>query len=82
MWVDTDKGEGRWKERVNTETGESSIKEHILKVVKEWCAPKDHHFVLENPRSRTVVCNKCQYEAKFILGMQSLVDGKLIDISI
>lgn len=79
MWSDSNKGDGIWKERINQETGESSIKEHTLKVVKVWCLPKDHVFSDPIGGDREIVCKLCGYTAKFILGHHELKNGKLTE---
>lgn len=71
---------GLWTERINPITGESSLREHTPKVIKEWCLPDEHYFVMKDPRDRILICDKCKYEAKFVLGMQKLIDGKLVEI--
>lgn len=56
-WEDKE-GEGIWKERVNTVTGESSIKLHKVKVVKKYCDKKKHDWVAY-PRAGEMECAKC-----------------------
>lgn len=74
-------GEGRWQDWVNTKTGEHSVKRHELRVVKQWCKQKDHNYVLKNGKTRLVECSHCGHERTFVLGMQKLENGKIIDIS-
>lgn len=63
MWIDSGKGEGIWKERVDDVTGESSIKEHKPKVVWKSCKQGDHSFrILGN---RELECTKCNIIRKF-----------------
>lgn len=71
---------GLWTERKDPITGKSSIEEHTPKLVQEWCPPDKHYFVMDDPRSRIIVCKHCKYEAKFVLGMQKLVDGKIVEL--
>jgi len=42
MWEQAGEDQGRWTEYVNSETGESSIKTHKLKVVWKSCKPDNH----------------------------------------
>lgn len=73
-------GEGRWKDIINTKTGEHSVKIHELKVVKTWCKEGECFFVTKGPASRDVECNKCGREGHYILGMQKLENGKIISL--
>lgn len=89
MWID--KGDrsvepqegkrvaGLWREHVNSETGESSYREHTLSTIATYCRPKDHYFEASSPSSREVVCKKCGFISSYILGLQILQDGKIID---
>lgn len=74
-------GTGRWQEYVNPETKESSIKEHTLKTVWESCPPKECCWNLTDSPKRELTCMKCGAKTTFIVGLQKLVDGKLIDVS-
>ena len=67
---------GRWNEFKNTETGESSIKEHKLKVVWKSCKENDHFW--EVTGNREVTCTKCGIGRTFILGLDKIVDGRLV----
>jgi len=61
------------------ENGESSLTTEIIpKVIWESCPPEVCYFELVSPSSREVVCRKCQKQTTFILGMQKLIDGKLV----
>lgn len=73
-------GEGLWSEYVNEDNNESSVKQHTLKTVKEYCKNKKHYFILESPSSRNVICRKCGLGATFILGLHKLENGKIITI--
>jgi len=75
MWEQAGEDQGRWTELVNSETGESSIKTHKLKVVWKSCKPDNHVFELTG--NREVTCKKCKMIKPFILGQEVLVDGKL-----
>lgn len=75
MWEDKG-GSGIWTERVNTDTGESSIKTHTSKIVKQWCG--DHYFIWKDIGKRLLVCKHCDYETSINIGLQSLDEGKLI----
>lgn len=69
---------GRWNEYKNSETGESSIKEHQLKVVWKGCKGGNHLFEISGNREAT--CTKCGYIKEFILGLEKLVDGKFVPL--
>lgn len=69
---------GRWNELKNTDTGESSIKEHKLKVVWKGCKGGNHFFELSE--NREVTCNKCGFIRNFVLGIEKLEKGKLIEL--
>lgn len=71
-------GQGIWKEYVNSETGESSIKELKTKRIKRLC--KVHHFEISNANKREVTCQKCGQTANYILGFHKIVDGKIVPI--
>lgn len=71
-----------WTERKDPVTGNSSIKTHELRVVKEWCKPEDHDFMYLTPASRVVRCRLCGYEATYIPGVRILVNGKLVQIDV
>jgi len=73
-------GTGRWKEYINSETGESSIKEHQLKTVWQSCPKGKCHFELTDSPKRECTCQNCGAITNFILGMQSLVKGKIVTI--
>lgn len=73
-------GEGLWQEYVNTDTKESSIALHTPREIQIFCKPSDHNFKQINSTSREVVCSKCGIISNYILGLQKLQDGKIIDI--
>lgn len=76
MWEYKD-GAGIWTKYVNEETGEESVKEHRLKVVKTWCA--DHRFEGEQiPTNRMLTCADCGQEVLFVVGRDELVDGRIV----
>lgn len=78
MWEQKGKDKGIWTELVNSETGESSIKEHTAKVVWKSCKSfKDHDFKWTGNRELT--CTKCRYIFIPIIGIHKLVDGKIIE---
>lgn len=69
-----------WNNEKNPETGEQSLTENIVpRHLSTFCKQGEHYFELENPRSRNVVCTKCGQGAMFVLGMQKLVDGKIVN---
>ena len=77
MWKKVNKGDkGRWNEFINDKTGESSIKEHVLKTIWKGCEKGDHYFELTGNRELT--CNKCGFGRDFVLGLETLKDGKIV----
>jgi hypothetical protein len=70
-------GSGLWAEYENDETGEKSIKQHTLKVVKQWCPQGQHIYRVHNMGKRLAVCDKCGQEYTFIVGRDE-IDGGLI----
>lgn len=73
-------GEGRWKEYVNSDTGESTIKEHKLKTVWQSCPKGECIFELSDPRTRECTCTKCGSVTYFVLGMSKLLEGKIVNL--
>lgn len=71
---------GRWKEYINSDTGESSIKEHKLKTIWISCPPKKCYYELTNPSTRECTCTKCGSIYNFVLGMQILQNGKIVNL--
>lgn len=67
-----------WKENINPITGESSLQYHKLKVVGKWCAYNEHFFDYIKGGSRLIKCKKCNSIQTFILGKQTIQNGKLI----
>ncbi len=60
--------------------GRSSLTEHELKTVWVSCPPKEHYFELTDSGKRECTCNKCGFITTFIVGLQSLSDGKIINL--
>lgn len=75
MW-EHKSGTGRWKDFVNQETGEHSVKEHELKLVKKWCAV--HRFGDQIPQNRELECLDCGQDVRFILGYHKLENGRIV----
>lgn len=73
-------GTGRWKEWVNSDTGESSLKTHALKTVYQSCPTDQCHFELTNSAARECTCVKCGRIEHFIVGLQALIDGKIVTV--
>lgn len=61
-------------------SGKSSIETHTPKVVKVWCAPKDHYFEDQQGSKRIAICKECGYEINYVLGLQKIERGKLLDL--
>jgi hypothetical protein len=77
MWEQKGEDKGIWTERVNTQTGESSIKEHKPKVVWTSCKWDDHNFQWTGNRELT--CSKCGFIFNPIIGYHTVKDGKIIE---
>lgn len=75
----SEKVRGLWNVYEN-ERGESSLKIHEPRLVWQSCESNDHFFELTNPGRRECTCKKCQFMTTFIVGLQALVDGKIIDV--
>lgn len=71
-------GDGRWKNHVNTETGEQSVKEHKLKVVQTWCAKDQHDYRITDVKKRIAECSKCKQEVIFVVGKHEIIDDKVL----
>ena len=72
-------GTGIWQEWTNSETGESSISDITPKVTNTFCKQNNHYFETVSPSSRDLVCKKCGQGSYYVLGLQSLKDGKVIN---
>jgi hypothetical protein len=70
---------GLWNIYEN-ERGESSLTIHEPKLVWQSCETKDHEFKLTNSGRRECTCSKCGFITTFIVGLQQLVDGKIINL--
>lgn len=70
---------GLWNVYEN-ERGESSLRIHTPKTVWESCLPKDHYYELTNSPRRELTCTKCGSTTTFIVGMQALVEGKIVSL--
>jgi len=75
MWQVKD-GSGIWTNYVNPDTGEESVKEHELKVVKQWCA--EHRFSGEIPANRMITCLDCGQEVLFVVGRDRMENGRVV----
>lgn len=75
MWEDKI-GQGIWTERVDDETGRSSIELHKLKPVWKSC-PRDECF-FEEVEPRIAKCKKCGKLIPLVVGKDQIIDGKII----
>ncbi len=82
MWKDKkdQDDEGLWKERVNDVTGESSIKILSPKTIWKSCKTGEHFFEWLDVPKRIIQCKKCKLQKRIIIGMQKLIDGKIINL--
>jgi len=78
MWKQKGEDKGLWTEYINETTGESSIKEHKARVVWKSCKWNDHDFKWTGTRELT--CQKCQFIYKPLIGMETVVDGRIVPI--
>lgn len=65
-----------WIEEKHPITGESSLKEHTVRVVQTWCRPEKHYFD-QSEDVRLATCTKCGYSTPFVIGYHKILDGKL-----
>lgn len=70
---------GLWNEYVD-DNGNSSYKEHTLKTVWQSCPKDECYFELTNSPQRECTCKKCGVITTFIVGLQTLRDGKIINL--
>jgi hypothetical protein len=75
-----EKTHGLWNEVIDTRSNRSSYQEHELKTVWESCPKAECYFELTDSPKRECTCNKCGAIAHFVLGMQALKDGKIINL--
>lgn len=78
MWEQKGDDKGRWTELIDSETGRSSIQEHELKVIWTGCKEDEHEYELTG--NREVTCKKCGYIKNFVLGLQKLENGKIVEV--
>jgi hypothetical protein len=80
MWEQKGDDKGIWTEYVNSETGESSIKEHKPKVIWKSCKSFDLHD-FKWTGNRELTCSKCGFIFMPIIGIHTVKDGKIIENS-
>lgn len=62
------------------ENGNSSLRIHEPKLIWQSCPRGECYFELTNSPRRECTCNKCGKIVTFIVGLQALVDGKIVDL--
>lgn len=62
------------------DTGKSTLETHELKTIWQSCPKDECYFELTNSPRRECTCNKCGSIAHFVLGMQALIDGKIVSL--
>ena len=62
------------------DAGNSSLATHTPKTVWTSCPKGECHFELTDSPKRECTCTKCGSIVFFVLGMQNLVDGKIVDL--
>lgn len=75
----TEKTKGLW-EVYEDDRGNSSLQTHKPRLVWQSCEGNDHYFELTNPGRRECTCKKCQFITTFIVGLQALVDGQIVNV--
>ena len=75
----TDKTKGLW-DIYEDENGKSSLTEHKPKLIWQSCEDSDHFFELTDSPKRECTCNKCGFITTFIVGLQNLIDGKIVNL--
>lgn len=73
-------GNGIWAEYVDPDTNKSTLQVHKVNEIAKYCKPQDHFFKLTHGASRELECKKCGFITTYILGLQKLVNGKIITI--
>lgn len=76
MWIQKTEDKGLWNEYVDDVTGESSIKLHTPKTV--WRSCPNNGCIYELIGSREARCTKCGRVRSFVVGKETLVDGKFL----
>jgi hypothetical protein len=71
----SDEVKGLWNVYEN-DLGESTLQEHIPKVVWESCLPDKHYFEITNSPKREATCKYCKTIVHYIVGIDVLKDGK------
>jgi hypothetical protein len=56
--------------------GKSSIQIHEPTIIKQFCREEDHFW--EHDGSRTIRCKNCGMENKIVIGIEEIVNGKVI----
>lgn len=78
-WEQKGEDKGRWTEYINPNTGESSLKTHKPKLVKQWCPKGTHDYLISNIPKRIAECTKCQHEIRFRVGIDH-IDGNKVTV--
>lgn len=60
--------------------GKSSIQNHEPKLIKEYCREEDHDWEIIDSASRTIKCKRCGMENHFVVGLEQIVNGKIVRI--
>lgn len=71
-------GKGIWTNWEDQRTGEKSLKEHELKVVKTWCPKGTHSYQIKDSSKRIALCTKCKQTRRFVLGKHEIKDNLVI----
>jgi len=70
---------GLWNVYEN-ENGESSLRVHTPKLIWQSCKPTEHYYELTDSPKRELTCTKCGSHTTFIVGLQALIDGKIVSL--
>lgn len=71
-------GEGLWTNWQDERTGEKSVKEHELRVVKQWCAKGKHSYEIKDISKRIAECTTCKQERPFVVGKHEIVGNTVV----
>lgn len=62
------------------EHGNSTLRTHTPRVVWQSCPKNRCYFELTDSPKRECTCRKCGSIVYFVLGIQNLIDGKIVNL--
>lgn len=72
------KTQGLWNDTIDPNTGKHSLETHELKLIAKYCKQENHYWEVKSPSSRELKCKECGMESHYVLGLQQLINGKVI----